>query len=180
MSKQSNTYLIRTSGKTNGDIKKGYFFKRYKKESEQPLDARVYNVFLKDLLQSYSEAIVEEGLELKLGKLGRIRIRSKQLHFFKKDGTKAKSLRPDWKKCWELWEKKYPGLSRDEITELTKKPIVYHDNSHTQGEFYEHFWDKTTAVTKYQKFYNFNASRQYSRMIKGIVSKPNRTVFYYE
>ena len=180
MSNKSNTYLICTSGKINGDIKKAFFYKKYKKSVEQPLDQRIYNVFLKDLLKSYSEAIVEEGLELKLGVLGRLRIRSKQLHFFKKDGNKAKSLRPNWKACWELWETKYSGLTRDEIKEINKKPIVYHDNAHTQGEFYEHFWDRSTAIVKYQKFYNFNPSRQYSRLISSVVNKPNRTVFYYE
>lgn len=180
MNSKNNTYLIRSSGKTNGNIKKKYFYTKYKKESSRPLNERTYNTFLKDLLQSYGEAIVKEGLELRMGNLGRIRIRSKQLHFFKKDGNKAKSLRPNWKACWELWETKYPNSTRDEITKINNKPVVYHDNSHTQGEFYEHFWDKTTAITKYQSFYNFSPSRQFSRMINQIVNKPNRTVFYYE
>lgn len=176
----SNTYLKRGAGKAKGTIKKDAFYAFYKNNAKQPLlDKKEYNAFLKELLVNFSEAIVELGLELKIPKVGKLRIKSNPLHFFKKDGQRAKSLRPDWERTWEYWHKKYEGLTRQEITEIKNKPIIFHENDHTQNEFYEHYWDKITTILKFKSFYNFKASRQYSRLIAKVVKDPNRKIFYY-
>ena len=85
----------------------------------------------------------------------------------------------NWKDTWDYWYKKYPGLTKEEIVNINNKPIIYHDNEHTNGEFYEHYWDNSTINLKYKSFYNFNASRQYSRLIAKVVKDPNRKTFYY-
>lgn len=175
-----NTYLKRGKGKTKGNIKKEAFFVHYKNNAKQLLiSKKEYNSFLKELLIKYSEEIVTTGLELKIPKIGKIRIKSNPLHFFTKEGKRAKSLKPDWKKTWDFWFKKYEGLSKQEITEIKNKPVIFHENEHSQNEFYEHYWDKITAVLRYKSFYSFKASRQYSRLIAKVVKDPNRKIFYY-
>lgn len=177
---EANNFLKRGKGKTSGNIKKKQFYKYYSKNCrERQVTEKVYNAFLKDLICKFSELIVTEALELKVPHLGKFRIRSKKLNFFKKDGTFCKTLRPNWKATWESWYVKYPGLTRDEIVEIKNKKVVYHDNEHTENEFYEHYWDKITSNIKYKTFYNFEPSRQYSRLIAKVVKDPNRKVFYY-
>ena len=172
--------LKRGEGKTKGNIKKKDFYNYYVNNAKEKLvEKSTYNKFLKDLLDAFSKAIVETGLELKLNKLGKIRVRTKELHFFNKDGKRAKSVRVNWKDTWDYWFKKYPGLTKEEIININNKPIIYHDNEHTNGEFYEHYWDNSTINLKYKSFYNFNASRQYSRLIAKVVKDPNRKTFYY-
>ena len=176
----SNNYLKRGEGKNTGDIKKYEFFSHYRKNAKlAKLERTQYSRFIKELLDTYSEAIVKENLELKFGKLGFIRVQAKKLNFFRKDGKLAKSLKVNWVKTWEYWEGLHEGLTRDEILVLKNKKVIYFDNEHTNQEFYRHLWDNKTAVIKYKRFYKFKPSRQYSRMITEVVSKPERTVFYY-
>lgn len=176
----SNTYLKRGKGKLAGGIKKAAFFSFYQKNAKETLvDKPTYNAFVKDLLEAYSTAVVATGLELKITKVGKLRIRSSHLNFFKVNGERSKSLKPNWQATWEFWHIKYPGLTRDEIVNINNKRVIYHENDHTDQEFYEHYWDKVTANLKFKSFYTFKASRQYSRLIAKIVKDPNRKVFYY-
>lgn len=177
---EANSFLKRGKGKASGNIKKKQFFKYYSKNSKEKLvDEKVYNAFFKDLVCVISEKIVTEALEFKIPYLGKIRIKSNPITFVTKKGELAKSLKPDWKKTWEIWQSKYPGLTRDEIVNIKNKKVVYHDNAHTENEFYEHYWDKATLNLKYKTFYDFTASRQYSRLISKVVKDPNRKTFYY-
>ena len=172
--------IKRGRGKTIGNIKKNEFYKYYKNNAkESVISQSLYNSFLKDLLIAFSESIVKLGLELKINKVGKIRIRSKKLHFFDKHGNRSKSLKVDWQSTWEYWNKKHSDLSKEEIVNLKNKQVIYHQNDHTNGEFYEHYWDKLTNTLKYKSFYVFKSSRQYSRLIAKVVKDPNRKVFYY-
>lgn len=175
-----SNYLKRGSGKNKGNIKKYDFFSHYRKNTTyEKLDRKTYSAFVSELLKEYSEAIVKKNLELKFGKLGYIRVQARNLHFFNKEGKLSKSLKPDWKKTWESWEKKYPNISRDEITKIKNKKVIYFENDHTNGEFYLHLWDNITSLVKFKSFYKFKAARKYGRMITEEVNKKPRTVFYY-
>jgi len=172
--------IKRGKGKQLGDVKKKDFYTHYKANAKEELISRpLYNSFVKELLNAFSSAIVELGLELKINKVGKLRIRSKKLHFFDKNGKRCKSLRVNWEATWNYWHTKHPDLSRDEIINLKNKSVIYHENDHSSGEFYEHFWDKFTNNLKYKSFYVFKPSRQYSRLIAKVVKDPNRKVFYY-
>lgn len=177
--KEDNNFLKRGKGKLPGAIKKNDFYTFYKKLASNPVSQKVYNAFIKELLETFSTAIVETGLELRIPRVGKFRVRSNNLHFFKKDGTRSKKLKVNWEETWKFWEKKYQGLTRNEIVAIKNKTVLYHENEHTQQEFYEHHWDKLTTVLKFKSFYNFKASRQYSRLIAKVVKSPNRQVFYY-
>jgi hypothetical protein len=177
---KTNTYLKRGEGKLKGNIKKNDFYDFYVKNSKEVLVNRpVYNNFIKELLTAFSTSVVEEGLELKVNRVGKLRVRSNPLKFFKKDGTRFKSLKVNWHETWAYWHGKHPGLSRQEITEIPNKKVIYHENDHSNQEFYDHYWDKATINLKFKSFYKFKASRQFSRLIAKVVKDPNRKVFYY-
>lgn len=174
-----NKYLKRGKGKKS-NITKYDFYSYYRKNATRTkLERKEYSRFLKDILVKYSEAIVLDALELKIGKLGYIRVQSKKLNFFNKEGKLQRSLKVDWKATWDYWENLYEGKTRDEITEIKNKKVVYHQNDHTNQEFYRHLWDKATAIVKYKRFYRFKPSRQYSRLIAKVAKDPNRKTYYY-
>lgn len=180
MEEENDKIAKRTQGKLNGDIKKAFFRNFYFVNTKQKkLSTSNYNAILTDLLSTFSESIITEGLELKLGVIGKLRVRSKKLHFFKTDGTRCKTLRVNWKATWEYWEKKYPGFTKKQLKQTENKPVIYHENDHTDGEFYEHYWDKITCSVPYVGLYTFKPARQYSRLIAKVVKDPNRKVFYY-
>jgi hypothetical protein len=142
------------------------------------VDNSTYNKFLSSLLKEFGDKIVTEAFELKLSGLGLIRVRTNHLQLIDKNGNPFKKLRVDWGKTKEYWNTIYPNKSFEEIKQIKGKKVLYHDNEHTNGEFYEHFWDKLTLV-KYVRFFKFTPSRQYSRLISKTVKIPNRKVFYY-
>jgi len=135
-----HNFLKRGKGKVTSSIKKSNLYKYYLQNSkEEKVEVKVYNRFVKELLQTYSTEIVTTG----------------------------------------YWHTKYPGLTKDEIINVPDKKVLYHENEHSNAEFYEHFWDNYSAVLKYKSFYIFKASRQYSRLIAQVVKDPNRKTFYY-
>lgn len=163
----------------SSDIKKKAFRDFYKKHRvDKPLTDSQYNAFLADLLRRLATAIVEEGIEVKLIKVGKIRVKSEKMPILDKEGNLTK-LRPDWVATKQLWATKYPGLSKEELKAIPHKPLVFHENEHSDGEHYRHYWDKTTCYLKLANLYKFRASRCFSRMISKVVKNPNRTVFYY-
>jgi hypothetical protein len=177
---ETNTYLKRGEGKIKGTIKKSSFYDYYKTNAKEPVISRiVYNKFLKELLQAFSTNIVETGLELKINKIGKIRVKSNNLKLVNKNGEVSKKLKINWKATWDYWHSKYPELTKQQITELTDKRVIFHDNEHTNYEFYSHHWDNLSIPLKFKSFYNFKPSRQYSRLIAKIVKDPNRKTFYY-
>ena len=93
--------IKRGKGKQLGDVKKKDFYTHYKAHAKEELISKpLYNSFVKELLNAFSSAIVELGLELKINKVGKLRIRSKKLHFFDKNGKRCKSLRVNWEATW--------------------------------------------------------------------------------
>jgi hypothetical protein len=177
---EANAFLKRGKGKLKGTVKKVEFYKYYKQNAKEKIvDNKIYNAFIKEVLCSFSELMVTTGLEIRIHKVGKFRIRSNKLKFFKEDGTFRNKLKPNWQATWEYWSKKYPGLTKDEIIKIKNKTVVFHDNDHTQNEFYDHYWDKLTTNLRYKSFYDFKPSRQYSRLIAKVVKDPNRKTFYY-
>lgn len=172
--------LKRGKGKNIGEIKKQDFFQFYKDNAKNKIiNKTIYNRFLGELLQTYSELIVREAFELKLNNLGKIRIKSDQLRLTDKDGNLSNTLKVDWGKTWEYWYNKYPELTKSEIISLEGKKVLFHDNEHTNQEIYKHIWDRMTSDVRHLNLYTFKPSRHYSRLIKQVVSDPNRKVVYY-
>ena len=177
----SQNYLKRGKGKNIASITKYNFYTHYRKNSELvKLERKEYSSFLKELLTLYSEAIVKENMQLKLGNLGYIRIQTKELKFINDDGTLSTGLKVDWQQTWKHWHLKFPNKTRDERVSIKDKKVLFFENDHTNQEYYHHLWDKFTAKLKNKQFYIFKPSRQYSRLIKEVVTDPDRKVFYYK
>ncbi len=171
--------LQRGKGKNTGSIKKKDFYDYYQNNARlNKVDKVKYNNFLKDLLHNFSEAIVKEALEIKVNQIGKIRIKTKVLNLIKSSGELSK-LKVNWKSTWDYWYSKYPELTRDEIVKIKDKTLLYHDNEHSNQEFYVHYWNNFTSNLKYKSFYDFKPSRQYSRLLAQVVKDPNRKTFYY-
>lgn len=171
--------IQRGKGKHISSIRKNDFYKYYQENARLTKVDRVkYNGFLKELLETFGRLIIEEGLELKLNQIGKIRIKTKILNLIKSNGDLSK-LKVDWKSTWDHWFSRYPNLSREEIVKIKDKKLLYHDNEHSNQEYYVHYWNNFTSNLKYKSFYDFKPSRQYSRLLAKVIKDPNRKIFYY-
>lgn len=193
--------IKRGLGKIIGDIRKHDFWLHYQKHAKEGKQTKLamkdkhgnhivrskilnrdqYKKFLTEILQTYSEAIVKEGFQLKIKHIGVIQIRTKELTLLDSKGKLHEGLMVDWKKTWEYWRSKYPGLTRQEILDLPeKKTTIRFTNEHTGNEYYVHYWKKTDCYTDNLKLYKFTPARQFSRLIAQVVKAPERKVFYYK
>ena len=67
--------MIRGEGKIKGEVKKNDFYKHYKDNAKEEIISKpLYNSFIKELLTTFSKAVVELGLELKINKIGKFRV----------------------------------------------------------------------------------------------------------
>ena len=171
--------IQRGKGKHISSIRKNDFYKYYQENARlTKVDRIKYNGFLKEVLETFGRLIIEEGLELKLNQIGKIRIKTKMLNLIKSNGDLSK-LKVDWKTTWDHWFSRYPNLSREEIVKIKDKKLLYHDNEHSNQEYYVHYWNNFTSNLKYKSFYDFKPSRQYSRLLAKVIKDPNRKIFYY-
>jgi hypothetical protein len=176
---EQSSFLSRGKGKIKGDVKKLQMFNHYRKQSKKPVSFKVYNAFLKELLGSYSEAIVRENMSLRLVKIGNIRVATLEATIFNKDGSLKNNLRVDWVETWKYWHSKHPELTRIEIAKLSNKKVLYFATTTDSNEFYKFYWDKRTSYVKNAGLYSFTPARANARMIADEVSKIPRTTFYY-
>ncbi len=172
--------MKRGSGKINCSFKNYHFYKNYCKRTpiKNRLDRKTYNKFIKDLLETFSQAIINENLELKLEGLGKIRIRERSSYYYLEDGTLSNSIKVDWKSTWEYWEKKYPGLTRDEIL-LEKDKKVLHFENKISSQYYGFYWDKYTIQLVNKQCYAFKITKQNSIALNKSIIDPNRKIYYY-
>ena len=167
--------------KDNSDITKYDFFSHYRKNTKfSKIDRTLYSKFVTELVDSYTRAIVEEGMELNMGRLGYLRIKTVPFTgYFNKEGNLRK-LQVDWKKTWDKWYIDYADKTKNEIDKIKGKTVIFHENTHTNGEYYKFFWDNTTRQIKFKSFYRFKPARQYKKLITKVVLAKPRTIFYYE
>jgi hypothetical protein len=175
MEQQVNTR--KKKERTLGDIKRRHFYQFYRKHGKTVrVDNKVYNRFLSELLQIMSDNIVLNNEPFSIPHLGHFRIKAFTPNLINKDGS-LKNLKVDWKATQEYWKTKYPGKTLAELRFIQGKPVLYHENEHSNGEIYKHHWMKNQF--RPLENYDFKASRQYSRLLAQTVKDPNRKVFYY-
>lgn len=164
--------------KLKGNIKRKEFFEYYCEHAKySSLHKDKYNAFIKELLQTLGTAVVKEGIELHMPFLGKLRIKAINSGLLNNKGELRK-LRVDWQATKKYWSEIYPGLTPEELKAIPKKTVIYHTNEHSNKEYYTHFWDKVVGGQNLYLF-EFQASRQFSRMIATVAKDPNRKIYYY-
>jgi len=173
------SYLKRTDGKNNGDIKRKHFYQHYSKNHKaKKVTKTVYNDFLTDVVETLMTEMITNNLEVHLPTVGRFRIRANKTNFIS-ERTGRLIAKVDWKATWVYWESKYSNLSRPEIVAIKDKKVIYHENNHSQGESYNFHWDKVTTNIANKFLYKFEPTRTFARLLAQTVKDPNRKVFYY-
>ena len=170
-------------GRVQADYTAKDMYKWYKKKYDNPVEWRVYSDFLKEFYTELFNLIIYNGIDYIMpGRLGSIRIRRRQnIQKLDENGEVIHNLKPNWKKTLELWEKKYPNATREEVKNIPNKPIIYHLNDHTDGSYFRWYWDKMTCNVKNQSAYRFEPIRDKKReAAKAWKEIPKLRNIYYE
>ena len=142
--------------KITGGISDAYnLFKQWKPQFPMSKKKYVDTCYL--INKKLSDSIIRESLELKLPyRLGYIRIKSRKQTIKFVDGKIDYSKNAiDWRSTISLWSELYPGKSKGELREIKDKPLIIHENDHTNGNILGWYWDKRMSNVSNITAYKF-------------------------
>jgi hypothetical protein len=143
-------------------------YKFYKKNYNTEITKAVFTDILRDFYSRVVDSMIYQGREFALPyKLGNVRIRKNKikLQLDKEGNVDKRKLAPDWGAIRKLWKRIYPNKSWSEIVTIQNKPMVYHENKHTDRYQHKWHWDKTTCLVKNNSAYSLNIARGNDRKL---------------
>ncbi len=136
---------------------------------------RLFNKKTKDAI-IYNSWIFK--MPYRLGTIYIKRIKMK-LALYESGELDTRGLVPDWPKTYVLWERIYPGKSKDELKQIRGKKIVYLLNEHTSGYKMIIHWQKKRCNIPGHGPYEFVFAKDNRRELAKLL-KSNPNVTYYE
>src|SRR6056297_2753989 len=133
-------------------------YKYYKQNHDNPVSYKEFKRYLIFITSYIMHNILYEKMEFVSPKrVGNFRIRrmKNKIKVDENNEVQTNYLKPDWKKCWELWHEKYPDLSDEEIAKIPNKEKIYHLNNHSDGYYNKFYWDKLTCNIRNHTAYSF-------------------------
>ena len=137
------------------------------------LTRKKYELVLRDICQSILDDILLKGYDFKIPGIGYIEIRKRKVNIkTDEDGNVVtKGLRTDYKATKDLWAKKYPGLTMDEIVErYPDRPRVFHLNKHNGGYDVKVGFNINNFRFRNRQYYSFVSSRLFKRGLKDAIN----------
>lgn len=155
-------------------------YKAYCKKYKNPygLTQKEYTGLLNLFYKKIFDMLIFKGSEFTMPyRLGNLRIRKQLIKpALTPDGKLDKrKLRPDWRGCRILWNKLYPDATWEEIVQNKTKPMVYHENRHTDRYAHGWHWDKSTCVVRNNTAYSMDINRTTDRYLARILKTPTIT-----
>ena len=167
--------------KVIADYKFDDIYKYYKKNNPNNyVSKQTVRKLYKEMFPYIVKMIVLDNFQFRMpANLGDLRIRKKETTpVLNEDGElDTRRLSVDWKATKQLWKKKYPDKTAEEIKEIPDKPLIRELNEHTDGYRYVWFWDKLTSSVPNQSAYYLDMTRTNDQILSG-ASKTNNLNFY--
>lgn len=143
------------------------YYKFYKKNSDNPVNSRLFNDIITEYNTEIKNLIIEKNLVYQLPYLGFEIILKKQKRVPRiKDGKLINNIPPDWKATKELWEKD------EEAKE--KKLLVRYDNYHTSNYIYRIYFKKFKSKIRNKSLFKFQPNRSFKRQLSARIKDPNK------
>lgn len=151
------------------DIYKGYCNK-YK--NPYGLTQKEYTEILNIFYKKIFDMLIFKGIEFTMPyRLGNLRIKKQLIKpTLTEDGKLDKrKLRPDWKNSRLLWKKLYPDKTWEDVVKDKSKPLLYHENKHSDRYAYGWHWDKSTCTIHNNSAYSLDINRTTDRYLANIL-----------
>ena len=171
----------RGKGIYNSNYKVEDYYDWYIATVSDPLPKHLFRGIFKAYIEQIMVDLIYNSSEYNMGhNLGSIRIREKpyKIQLDSEGNIDKKRLVPDWGKTLKKWKELYSDIDPSEWNSIENKPIVYQLNEHTDGTTKQWFWDKISCTLPCQRWYRFNATRYWDRLLAKVNKESNIT--YYE
>lgn len=139
-------------------------YKFYKEHTDNPVSISLFRKILYSFHEDIIDRLIFKGETIRLfSNLGYLRIRKKRKKILLDENGKLirKSLAVDWYKTKEMWTKKYPDLTTEQILEipLEERGLSYNINEHTNRCTFKFLWDTNSVKLPNKTYYTFDALR---------------------
>lgn len=159
------------------------FYKHFKdKHPKIKISKSEYIEILKEYFDEIMDMVIFKSMQFYFpGRLGNLKIlQYKQDIKLLEDGSLDKRrLRPNWKDTKDMWKRIYPDKTWEEILSIKKKPIIYHENKHSNGYNYKWYWDNTTSNVPNHTAYKLDITRSHDRRLAKAVKNPDLDLYYH-
>ena len=174
-------YFKRKEGKYKSDLKTRDIYNFYKEKIKDPLPYLEFSQIIQEVNKNciFKLALTGEEFRLPYG-LGVLYVAKRKINIkLNDDGSiYLKNLKVDWKKTKELWEKKYPGIPAEEITDIKDKPKVFYLNEHSNKYRMVYNWDRRTSNVKNQSLFLFRVVRTLKAEVAKYFMESGNTDYY--
>ena len=152
-------------------------YRAYCKKYKNPygLTQKEYTDILNQFYKKIFDMLIFKGAEFTMPyRLGNLRIKKQLIKptLTPEGNLDKRKLRPDWKSSKLLWAKLYPNKTWEEIVADKTKPLVYHENKHTNRYAYGWHWDKSTCTVHNNTAYSLDINRTVDRYLASVLKNP--------
>jgi hypothetical protein len=169
--------------KVVADVGANEIYKTYcdKYNNKHNLTQTQYGQILDKFFLKVVDNLIFKGAEFTMPyRLGNLRIRKNlnKLKLTPEGKIDKRHLRPDWGGCRKLWNRLYPNNTWNEIVSMKDKPMVYHENRHTEKYGHAWHWDKLTCLVKNNTAYTLDMSRTNDRKLATALKRTDIALDY--
>lgn len=165
------------------------FYRQFVRDTGNPkgIKERYFTKILRKFNSRVADKIIFEGFSYNMPSLGKIQVikYKPRIRVDKEGNLIRKGLAPNWNKCWKVWEEEY-GKPYDNMQDnlrfwksIKDKPLVFHNNNHSDGYRCKFYWLRETSTVKHQSLYNMRMTQEHKRKL-GAAYKKNPYLFFYE
>jgi hypothetical protein len=159
-------------------------YKFYKEYTDTPVSLELYSNIRRDYFTFIYSKIINENFSFRLPfRLGLLRIfKFKRKLKLDENGNVDKSKLPvNYRATLNLWEKTYPGKTKEEILKIPNRRYIYMLNEHTNRYSVIFFWDKVSSNIPNQRFYKIDVPRDIKRKLAERLKTDKKLIdSYYE
>lgn len=177
--------MLKSKNKIQIDYNANDIYKFYCKQTGNPkkLTQTQFTTITKGFFTIVVDKMIHNGYEMIFPKkMGSLRIEKfKPIMKLNEFGNLDKrKLVPNFKACKDLWSKLYPNVDLSDIRKLhPDRPMIYHENKHTDGFRYRWRWDKRTCLNKIASIYKIDIARDNDRLLAKALKNPSLLLDFY-
>ena len=178
--------MVKSKNKIKIDYNAGDIYKFYCNKTGNPkkLTQSQFTEITKEFFKIVINKMIFNNYEMQLPlRMGCLRIEKfkTKLKINSLGNLDKRGLIPNFKATKELWSKLYPGVDVSEVKKLyPDRPIIYHENKHTDGFRHRWRWDKRTCLNNTASLYKLDVARANDRLLAKALKDPKLMLDFYE
>ena len=177
--------MVKSKNKIKIDYTANDIYKFYCNKTGNPknLTQSQFSEITKGFFKIVITKMIYDNYEMQLPlKMGCLRIEKfkPKLKLNSYGNLDKRGLIPNFKATKELWNKLYPGVDITEVRKLyPDRPVIYHENKHTDGFRHRWRWDKRTCLNSTASLYKIDMARANDRELAKALKNTKLLLDFY-